>query len=190
MSTHLVEYEHDLSKRELAALKDEILDQLSSIDELAAEKAEVVKEYTERLKGLHESLLTNRTSVRTGVQTREVRCDAVEDHEAGLVRMMDVITGDERGTRSMDDHEYQVGLEIGDKAEYIRVMSVEALPKSCAGLVGEIFMVDQRQKEGKDRHCYFRDESNVRRKIPMAHVELYNWEEIESLEEQAEACEG
>jgi len=183
MSTHLIEYEHQLSRQEISQLKDEILDLLDLHDEVSGKKKEMMGEFNEILKDLAGSIMEYRTSVETGIQTRTVRCDARKDFDTGMVEYLDVITGEVRDSRPLDAHMRQEDLGIGDQAEYVRILSAEDLPTSCADYVGKIYQVDQRQMEGTDRHCYFRDENGVRRKIRMVHVELYNWEEVEQLED-------
>ena len=122
-----------------------------------------------------------RTWVRTGVQPRRVRCDRIVDYENDIVRLVDVITGDIRLTRTISEDEQQIPMALGDQAEYIKIMNTEALPKKCTDMLGKFYKVETRQTEGKVRACFFKDENGQQRKIPLAHVELYNWEEVEEL---------
>lgn len=195
MPIERVEYEHRLLKKENAILKDRVLELLTEYDEKAEEKAEVVKEYTEDLKKLAEELFDTRTSLRTGVQPRTAVCDRIVDYDNDKVSLVDVITGDIRLTRTIHEDEMQIPMAIADQAEYVKIISIEDLPKKCADMLGKFYKVESRQKEGKVRACYFKDENGQQRKIPLAHVELYNWAEVEELhpsettDEQADAPE-
>jgi len=181
MPTEMIEYSHKLIKKEQDQLKDRVLELLTEYDDMAEEKKAIVKQYTDKLSGIAGELFDARTSLETGVQERTVRCDRVVDYEGGTVTLIDVITGDVRLIRSISEDESQIPLGIGDQAEYIKIMNTDTLPKKCAEMLGKIYKLESRQKEGKERSCYFKDESGHQRKIPLLHVELYNWEEVEEL---------
>ena len=184
MSTKTIEYEHRLIKKEKESLKDLLLEQLTEYDGVYAEKAEVVKEFSDSLKKLSVEIHLTRDEIQTGVQTRSVRCDRMVDAENGVVNYLDVITGEIRRSIPMGGEEdNQIGLEIGEQAEYIRIISAEGLPKKLQDLVGEVFKLENRDKSGKSRNCYFKDAAGVRRKISTLQVELYNWVEVNDMGE-------